>query len=111
VAVDEKRIHNMARHLAFTRALHECPEEVAKDLEQAAWIKFLTLKSEKYLWKDLEYAMLEELSRWIWACKRGRGRTRILRFKVSLDEILTRLNHGWTPRQLMRERDLERFEA
>lgn len=103
------RVHRIARHLAFTRAIHECPAEVAKDLEQAAWEKYLRLKTAAYLWSDLERAMLEELSRWLWQCKRGRGKTRRLRFKVSLGELLKRLDHGWTPKQLVSERDLERF--
>lgn len=77
----------MARHLAFTRTLHECPEEVTADLEQAAWVKFLTLKSKAHLWKDLEWAMLEEISRWLYGCKRGRGKNRILTYKMSIDDF------------------------
>lgn len=107
----EMRIHRIARHLAFTRAIHECPAEVTRDLEQAAWEKFLRLKTTNYLWSDLERAMLEELSRWLWQCKRGRGRNRILKFKVSLGELLKHLDRGWTPKQLTSERDLERFYA
>lgn len=88
IDLDTNRLHRMARHLAFSRALHESPEQVTQDLEQAAWVKFLTLKSPDHLWKDLEYAMLEEISRWIYGCKRGRGKNRVLRYKMSIDDFL-----------------------
>lgn len=85
--LDIIRLHQMARHLAFTRAIHECPEELTKDLEQAAYLKYLTLKNYNHLWKDLQYAMLEEISRWIYGCKRGRGKNRILQYKMSIDDF------------------------
>ena len=107
--LDTVRLHRMARHLAFTRALHECPEEITADLEQAAWIKFLTLKKADHLWKDLEYAMLEELSRWIWQCKRGRGKNRRLTIKLTLGEFLRKLEKPTIPKDLMRDTDIERF--
>jgi hypothetical protein len=75
----------MARRLAYTRALHECPEEVAKDLQQAGWIKYLCRRGSQHIWRDLEFAMLEEISRWIWGCKRGRGTNRALTIKQPLD--------------------------
>lgn len=85
--LDETKLHQMARHLAFIRARHECPEEMTKDLEQAAWVKYLTLRSYEHLWQDLNYAMLEELSRWIYCCKRGRGKNRVLTYKHNIDDF------------------------
>ena len=92
--LDTNRLHRIARHLAFTRTIHECPEEVTKDLEQAAWLKYLTLKTHDYLWKDLEYAMLEEISRLVYQCKRGRGKTRILLYKMNLNFLLNELEYS-----------------
>lgn len=91
------RIRRMAIHLARKRARHNDPLEVARDLEQAAYLRLLTLKTRQYLWKDLEYAMLEELSRWIYGCKRGRGKDRVLTIKYSIDQYV----HVWRrPRRL-----------
>ena len=87
IDLDVVRLHRMARRLAFKLALHECPAELTRDLEQAAWVKYLTLKTHKYLWRDLEYSMLEEISRWVWGCKRGRGKNRILRYKMPLQDF------------------------
>jgi len=81
------RLHQMARHLAFTRTIHECPEQVTLDLEQAAWVKYLTLKKHDHLWQDLQFAMLEEISRWVYGCKRGRGKTRVLRYKMNIEDF------------------------
>lgn len=84
---DQKRIYAMARHIAFKNALHECPEEVARDLCQAAWVQILQgFKNIKFAWRDIEYAMREELSRWLYQCKRGRGKTRNLSTKHELRE-------------------------
>ena len=90
--LDTKRLHNLACRLAYNQAHHECPEQLAQDLEQAAWVKFLTLESYAHLWSDLYYAMLEELSRWLWQCRRGRGKNRLLTAKVEL--------HEWLPSDL-----------
>jgi len=83
----QARVYRMARRLAFTRCLHECPEEIAKDLEQAAYLKLQKLTKREHLWKDLEYAMLEEISRWCYSCKSGRGSTRVMRYKHSLYDV------------------------
>ena len=90
IALDKReqtRLHQMARHLAFTTGMHECPEELTRDLEQAAYLKLMLLKKRDYLWKDLQYAMLEELSRWKYACKRGREKSRVLRYKHGLGDV------------------------
>lgn len=96
-----KRLHDMARHLAFQRAVHECPEQLAKDLEQAAYLKLMTLQSRKHVWKDLQYAMLEELSRWVYGCKRGRGKNRVLRFKMGLGNYVKIQGKPYTLEQVL----------
>ena len=82
--IDAKRLYRMARHIAYTKARHECPEQVAQDLQQAAWLRYFKVGEHAYIWRDMEYAMLEELSRWNWSCARGRGTNRVLKLKSSL---------------------------
>ena len=92
MSLDTKRLYRMARHIAYTKALHECPEQVAKDLQQAAWLVYLKKGDHRFIWRELEYAMLEEVSRWNWACRRGRGKNRVLKLKSSLKEWNPPLN-------------------
>ena len=82
--LDDKRLWRMARHLAYQLATHEGPDELAQDLYMAAWEKYLSLKKEIIFWKDLEWAMLEEVSRWLYQCKRGRGKDRLMKIKLGL---------------------------
>jgi len=82
--LDDKRLWRMARHLAYKLATHEGPDELAQDLYMAAWEKYLSLKTELIFWKDLEWAMLEEASRWLYQCKRGRGKDRVMKVKLGL---------------------------
>jgi len=84
--LDTQRLRNMAIMFATSQCKHECPREITKDLEQAAWEKFLKLKNYTYMWKDMEYAMLEEMSRWKYSCKRGRGKDRRLCIKLALKD-------------------------
>ncbi len=84
--LDTKRLYRMARSLAFKLARHECPEQLAKDLQQAAWLVYLKIGEGVYLWRELEYAMLEEISRWNYACKRGRGKNRLITSKAALSD-------------------------
>lgn len=98
--LDTKRLYRMARHIAYTKALHECPEQVAQDLQQAAWMRYLKEGEHAHIWKALEYAMLEEISRWNWACKRGRGESRVLKLKVPLNEWRPPLD-SLTPERLL----------
>lgn len=98
--LDTKRLHRMAKRLARKLLMHECPETMVQDLEQAAWVKYLTLSSSDHMWKDLYYAMLEEISRWLWSCKRGRGKDRYLHTKLALAELYS-LGHHLTPEKYL----------
>src|SRR5690349_16279614 len=84
--IDAARLYRMARHLAYTKCLHECPEQIAQDCQQAAWLCYLKEGEHAHIWKNLEYAMLEEISRWNWGCKRGRGKDSVLKLKAPLKE-------------------------
>jgi hypothetical protein len=79
--MNEARLHRMAHRLAYKFGRHECPEQLAQDLFQAACLAELEGKNMKP--RD---SMIEELSRWLWQCKRGRGKTRLLTAKVELWE-------------------------
>jgi hypothetical protein len=99
--LDTKRLYRMARQLAYERARHECPEQVAEDLQQAGWVAYLKKGETAYTWKDIEYAMLEEISRWNWACKRGRGPSRNLRLKSEFKAGSSNSFDTLTPERLM----------
>src|SRR5215471_17947793 len=81
------RLRLLALSLARKYGYRECPEELAKDLEQAALLDYFQHKNNEYAWSRAYYAMVEEASRWNWQCKRGRGKNRELLCKVEMKEL------------------------
>src|SRR6185503_6701668 len=69
---------------------------LAQDLEQAAFLAELEGKNMKP--RD---AMLEELSRWLWQCKRGRRKDRLLIAKVELHEWSRRALSTMNPERIL----------
>src|ERR1044072_6823271 len=45
LGLNVKRLKDMAHSMAWRYAYMECPREMAKDLEQAAWLEYISLKS------------------------------------------------------------------